>query len=90
MVVWYCFQVSEGAGGTLTCGGRGAGFTGLVPGLAHVVGAAAHLLGHVEGQLVLTGVVEVTVAHALPHVCGDTASEERGSKLVPSMLSRRQ
>lgn len=51
-------------------GGRGrAGFTGLVPGLAHVVGTAAHLLGHVERQLVLTRVVEVAVTHALPHVC---------------------
>ena len=83
MVVWYCFQLREadrGAGWVLTCGGRGAGFTGLVPGLAHVVGTAAHLLGHVEGQLVLTGVVEVTVAHTLPHVCGDTASEAGGQK----------
>lgn len=50
-------------------GDRGrAGFTGLVPGFAHVVGTAAHLLGHVERQLVLTRVVEVAVTHALPHV----------------------
>lgn len=45
------------------------GLAWLVPGLPHVVGAAAHLLGHVERQLVLTRVVEVAVAHALPHVC---------------------
>jgi len=58
----------------LTCGGRGAGLAGLVPGLAHVVGTATHLLGHVEGQLVLARVVEVAVAHALAHVCGRTES----------------
>lgn len=45
------------------------GLARLVPGFPHVVGAAAHLLGHVEGQLVLTRVVEVAVAHALSHVC---------------------
>lgn len=58
----------------LTCGRCGAGLAGLVPGLAHVVGTAAHLLGHVEGQLVLARVVEVAVAHALAHVCGCTES----------------
>lgn len=59
----------------LTCCRRGAGFAGLVPGLAYIVGTAAHLLGHVEGQLVLARVVEVAVAHALPHVCGRTESK---------------
>lgn len=50
-------------------GGRSwTGFTRLVPSFSHVVGTAAHLLGHVEGQLVLTRVVEVAVAHALSHV----------------------
>lgn len=61
---------------TLTGGRSGTGLTRLVPGFAHVVGAAAHLLGHVEGQLVLTRVVEVAVAHALPHVC----TQERKKK----------
>ena len=77
--------MTRGAGWALTCGGRGAGFTGLVPGLAHVVGAAAHLLGHVEGQLVLTGVVEVTVAHTLPHICGGYGERRGGSRVVLSM-----
>lgn len=45
------------------------GLTWLVPGFSHVVGTAAHLLGHVEGQLVLTRVVKVTITHTLPHVC---------------------
>lgn len=45
------------------------GLARLVPGFPYVVGAAAHLLGHVEGQLILTRVVEVAVAHALSHVC---------------------
>lgn len=61
---------------SLTGGGGGAGLAGLVPRFAHVVGTAAHLLGHVEGELVLTRVVEVTVAHALPHVC-NTRHEDR-------------
>ncbi len=54
---------------TLTGGRRGTGLAGSVPGFAHVIGAAAHLLGHVEGELVLAGVVEVAVAHALSHIC---------------------
>lgn len=54
---------------TLTRGRRGTGLAGSVPGFAHVIGAAAHLLGHVEGELVLAGVVEVAVAHALSHIC---------------------
>lgn len=53
----------------LTCSWGGTGLARLVPGLAHEVGAAAHLLGHVERQLVLARVVEVAVAHTLPHVC---------------------
>lgn len=53
----------------LTGGGSRAGLTRLVPGFPHIVGTAAHLLGHVEGKLVLTRVVEVTVTHTLPHVC---------------------
>lgn len=53
----------------LTGGRSWTGLARLVPGFPHVVGAAAHLLGHVEGQLILTRVVEVTVAHALSHVC---------------------
>lgn len=54
---------------TLTGSRSWTGLTRLVPGFSHVVGAAAHLLGHVEGQLVLTRVVEVAVTHTLPHVC---------------------
>lgn len=44
------------------------GFAWLIPGFPHIVGTAAHLFGHVEGQLVLTRVVKVTVTHTLPHV----------------------
>ena len=54
----------------LTSPGGWAGFAGLVPGLAHVIGTAADLVGEVEGQLVLTRcAVEVPVAQALSHVC---------------------
>lgn len=50
-------------------GGRSrTGFTGLVPGFAHVIGTAAHLFGHIEGQLIFTRVVEVTVTDTLPHI----------------------
>lgn len=43
-----------------------------MPGTANIVGAAAHLFGHVEGQLSVTRLVvgvKVPVAIALPHVC---------------------
>lgn len=79
-------------GWTLT-GGRGrAGLTRLVPGFAHIVGAAAHLLGHVEGQLVLARVVEVAEAHALSHVCRPRGGgrgvkgEEHGGSKPPGFL----
>lgn len=52
----------------LTAGRCGAGLTWLVPGFANVVGTATHLLGHVEGELILTCVIVVPVAEALPHV----------------------
>lgn len=54
---------------TLTGSRSWTGLARFVPGLSNIVGAAAHLLGHVEGQLVLACVVEVAVTHALPHVC---------------------
>lgn len=54
---------------TLTGSRSWTGLARFVPGLSNIVGAAAHLLGHVEGQLVLARVVEVAVTHALPHVC---------------------
>lgn len=57
--------------GELTSAGHRTLFTGLVPSAANVVGAAAHLLGHVEGQLAVTCSVvgvEVPVTVALPHV----------------------
>lgn len=64
------FQSTLGANLLSLTGSRSwTGLARLVPGLPHVVGAAAHLLGHVERQLVFTRVVEVAVAHALPHVC---------------------
>lgn len=59
----------RGGDRSLTGGWGGAGLAGFVPGLAHIVGTAAHLLGHVEVELVLARVVEVAVAHTLPHVC---------------------
>lgn len=65
---WLKGRRGEAAEGPLTAGRRGAGLAGLVPGFADVVGAAAHFLGHVEGKLVLTGVVVVAVAEALSHV----------------------
>lgn len=62
---------------TLTgCRSR-TGLARLVPGFSHIVGTAAHLLGHVEGQLVLTGVIKVTVTHAFPHVCSARVTESQ-------------
>lgn len=54
---------------TLTGCRSWTGFTRLVPRFSHVVGTAAHLFGHIEGQLVLTRVIEVTVTNTLSHVC---------------------
>lgn len=65
-VVYMCVCVLTGAGYRTL-------FTGSVPGPSNVVGAAAHLLGHVEGQLSVTRPVvrvEVPVAETLPHVYG--------------------
>lgn len=59
----------------LTGGRSGTGLTRLVPSFPHVIGAAAHLLGHVEGELVLTSIVEVAVADTLPHVCNVTRKQ---------------
>lgn len=56
----------------LTAAGHGALFAGFIPRTADVVGAAAHLFGHVEGQLAVARSVvrvKVPVAVALPHVC---------------------
>lgn len=64
--VYVCVCVLTGAGYRTL-------FTGSVPGPSNVVGAAAHLLGHVEGQLSVTRPVvrvEVPVAETLPHVYG--------------------
>lgn len=54
---------------TLTGGWNRTRLTRLVPGFSHIVGTAAHLLCHVEGQLVLTRVIKVMVTHTFPHVC---------------------
>lgn len=51
-----------------SCGWSWTGFTGLVPRFAHIVGTAAHLFGHVEGQLIFTGVIKITVTDTFPHV----------------------
>lgn len=56
----------------LTSAGHRTLLAGFVPGAANVVGAAAHLLGHVEVELAVARHVvgvEVPVAVALPHVC---------------------
>lgn len=55
----------------VTCAWDGTLFTGLIPGSADVVGATAHLLGHVEQELPVTGLVVsivVSVAQASSHV----------------------
>lgn len=54
----------------LTAGRRGAGLAGPIPGLAYVVGTAAHLLGHVYSQLILTRAIIIPKAGTLPHVFG--------------------
>lgn len=65
-------------------GGRGrTGLAGSVPGFAHVIRATAHLLGHVEGQLVLTGVVEVAIAHTLSHICTSKTKNTRNDSKGP-------
>lgn len=53
------------------CAWNGALFTGLVPGPANVVGTTAHLLGHVEQQFSIAGLVVsiiVPVAQTPPHI----------------------
>lgn len=42
---------------TVTCAWDGTLFTGFVPGSADVVGATAHLLGHVEQEFSVAGLV---------------------------------
>lgn len=71
----------------LTGGRSWTGFTRLVPSFPHVVGTAAHLLGHVEGQLVFTRVVEVAVAHTLSHVCHARRKEVIRKGLTQSCLT---
>ena len=54
-----------------TCAWDGALFTGLVPGPANVVGTTAHLLGPVEQQFYIAGMVVsiiVPVAQTPPHI----------------------
>lgn len=56
---------------TVTCAWDGTLFAGLIPGAADVVGAATHLLGHVEEQFSIAGLVVgviVSVAQASSHV----------------------
>lgn len=56
----------------LTSAGHRTLFTRFIPRTADIVGAAAHLFGHVEGQLSIACPVvrvKVPVAVALPHVC---------------------
>lgn len=65
---------------TLTGSRSRTGLAWLVPGLSNIVGTAAHLLGHVERQLILTRVVEVTVTHTLPHVCITRGTDNSESK----------
>lgn len=55
----------------LTCAGDGTLFTGLIPGSANIVGTAAHLLGHIEQQFSVTGLVVsiiVSVAQTSSHI----------------------
>lgn len=55
----------------LTCAWDGTLFTGLIPGPANVVGTTAHLLGHIEQQFSVAGLVVsviVPVAQASPHI----------------------
>lgn len=57
----------------LTCTWDGTLFTGLIPGPTNVIGTAAHLLGHIEQQLSITGLVVsviVSIAQTSPHVWG--------------------
>lgn len=58
-------------GSKFICAWDGTLFTGLIPGSADVVGATAHLLGHVEQEFSITGLVVsviVSVAQASSHV----------------------
>lgn len=66
----------------LTTRGSGTRFTRLVPGSPDVVGTATHFLSHVEGELVLTRIVVVPIAKALPHVCeAKVAGQSRPTRL---------
>lgn len=54
-----------------TCAWDGTLFTGLIPGSADIVGTTAHLLGHVEQQLSVAGLVVsivVSVAQTPSHI----------------------
>lgn len=62
-------KLKEGRGRALTTGRSGAGLAGSIPGLADVVGAAAHLPGYVKSQFIPTCAVIMPEADALPHVC---------------------
>lgn len=73
-------RLKEGGGGALTTGGGRAGLTGSIPGLADVVGTAAHPLGHVKGQLIPTRAVVMPEADALPHVCSWVGEKDVGKR----------
>lgn len=55
----------------LTCAWDGTLFTGFIPGSANVVRTTAHLLGHIEQQFSITGLVVgviVSVAQTSSHI----------------------
>lgn len=78
------------ANGVLTSAGDRALFTRFVPGAANVVGAAAHLLRHVEGELIVTcSIVRIIIpiAQALSHVCGK--GKHRMCSMSPGLACRK-
>lgn len=59
------------------CAWDGTLFTGLIPGSANIVGTAAHLLGHIEQQFSIAGLVVsiiVSVAQTSSHIHAIIAS----------------
>lgn len=59
----------------VSCSWSRAWFAGFVPGFAHVIRAAAHPLGHIKRQLILTGgSIIASVAKAFSHVHAVVAS----------------
>lgn len=63
--------LTSAEGSKFICAWDGTLFTGLIPGPANVIGTTAHLLGHIEEQFSITGLVIsiiVSIAQTSSHI----------------------